>query len=84
MPEKPLPRLLEILRIFFVDNVIQLYYIAVAMKPSEVPAIIPFRPTPEDRELIAELIKIRKPRKMSFLIRDGLKELLAKAKSQQK
>lgn len=42
------------------------------------PAIIAFRLTPEDRVLIAQLIKIIKPRKMSMLIRKGFEALLEK------
>jgi Arc/MetJ-type ribon-helix-helix transcriptional regulator len=45
------------------------------MKPKDVPEIIPFRPTPEDRPMIKRLIQRRKPKNMSALIRDGLKNL---------
>ena len=44
-------------------------------KLKDVPAIIPFRPTEEDRPMIKRLVEKRKPKNMSVLIRDGLKRL---------
>jgi hypothetical protein len=51
------------------------------MKPSDVPEVIPFRPNPEDRELISSLVRLLKPRKMSMLIRQALQCLLEKEQS---
>jgi hypothetical protein len=48
------------------------------MKQRGIPEVIPFRPNPEDRQLISALVKIRKPRKMSMLIREALQCLLDK------
>lgn len=48
------------------------------MKPKDIPEVVTFRPNPEDRELIGELVRLLKPRQMSMLIRKGLQCLLEK------
>lgn len=53
------------------------------MKAKDIPEVIPFRPNPEDRETIASLVRLLKPRKMSMLIRKGLECLLEKEQAKQ-
>jgi hypothetical protein len=50
-------------------------------KKSDIPAVASYRLSDEDRELIWKLIQIRKPKKLTVLFRDGLKELLEKEQS---
>lgn len=53
------------------------------MKPKDIPEVITFRPNPEDRELISDLVRLMKPRQMSMLIRKGLQCLLEKEQAKQ-
>jgi hypothetical protein len=50
-------------------------------KTENIPEVIPFRPNPEDRQMISELLQLLKPRKMSMLIRKALECLLEKERA---